>query len=201
VVQVRSSGAVAIPTRWLGGGAVVLVHLLFLLALLLTDKLSIHRSLDVRPMKVYRLPDEPMAQRPSPAASGTPSRVTSLPSVAVPHLDGPMILVRPDRPLPPGLPGMLDLSVHPGNTTSLDDLAPPSKEKQLKQFFLDSAEENQLAREPSAGTDCKSQLASKDGASVSMGVGYRDPVPIQTVCTPRSSAKELAKRNERYSPK
>ncbi len=200
MAEVRSSGAVAIPTRWLGGGAVILVHLIFLLALLLTDKLSLHRSIDARPMTVYRLPDEPMAQRPSPAASGTPSRITSLPSVATPRLDGPMILVRPDKPLPPGLPGMLDLSVHPGtNSMSLDELAPPSKEKQLKQFFRETAEANRLAREPSAGEDCQSLLA-KDRDIGSLG-GYHDTLPAETVCTPRSSAKELAKRNERFSPK
>ncbi len=45
MAQVRSSDSVAISTRWLGGGAVILVHLIFLLALLLTDKLSPHRSI------------------------------------------------------------------------------------------------------------------------------------------------------------
>jgi len=198
VAQVRNSGAVAIPTRWLGGGAVALVHLLFLLALLLTDKLSIHKSTDARTMTVYHLPEAPMALRTAPAAAGTPSRVTSLPSVAAPHLEGPMILVRPDKPLPPGLPSILDLSVHPGTGVSLDDLAPPSKEKQLKQFFRDSAEENRLAREPSAGEDCQSLLA-KDRDIGSMGA-FHDPLPAETVCTPRSSAKELAKRNQRFAP-
>ncbi len=201
MAQVRSSGAVAIPTRWLGGGAVVLVHLLFLLALLLTDKLSIHKSVDVRPMTVYRLPEEQMALRPAPAATGAPSRLTSLPSVATPHLDGPMILVRPDKPLPPGLPGILDLSIHPGaNTKTLDDLAPPSKEKQLKKFFRDSAEANRLAREPSAGEDCQSLLAKDRDIGGSLGGGFHDPLPAETVCTPRSSAKDLAKRNERFTP-
>ncbi len=200
MAQVRSSGAVAIPTRWLGGGAVALVHLLFLLALLLTDKLSIHKAIDVRPMTVYRLPEEPIAQR-APSAAGAPSRITSLPSVAAPHLDGPMILVRPDTPLPPALPGVLDLSIHPGgNKLTIDDLAPPSKEKQLKQFFKDSAEANRLAREPSAGEDCQSQLAKDRDIGGSLGQGYRDPVPMQTVCTPRNSAKDLAKRNDRFAP-
>lgn len=201
MAQVRSSGAVATPTRWLGGGAVALVHLLFLLALLFTDKLSIHKAIDVRPMKIYRLPDETMAQRPAPAAIGVPSRITSLPSVAAPHLDGPMILVRPDKPLPPGLPSILDLSIHPGTGhLTVDDLAPPSKEKQLKQFFRDSAEANRLAREPSAGEDCQSQLAKDRDIGGSLGGGYRDPVPMQTVCTPRNSAKDLAKRNDRFAP-
>jgi hypothetical protein len=184
--------------RWVGGGAVALVHLLFLLALLMTDRLTQHKVPDVRPMIVYRVPEESMATRMPPSA-GSASRITSLPSVTAPRLDGPMIVIRPDKPQSPGFQG-LDLSVKPSKTLSLDDLAPPSQEKRLKQFFKETAEANRLANEPPGGMECKSELTSKDGAAVSMGGGYRDPVPIQTVCSPRSSAKELAKRNQRYSP-
>ena len=35
----------------------------------------------------------------------------------------------------PDPPGTLDLSIHPGIAKTLDDLAPPSKDKQLKQFW------------------------------------------------------------------
>jgi hypothetical protein len=201
MAQIRSSGpAVIIPARWLGGGAVALVHLLFLVALLMTDKLTFHKIPDARTMIVYRLPEEPMAQRPAPAAAGTPSRVTSLPSVATPRLDGPMILVRPDKPLSPGLPGVLDLSVHPGTSKTLEQLGPPTQEQRLKQFFKDSDAANRQAREPSAADDCVA-VRSADTGAASLGESpVKDLIPLSTVCTPRASAKELSRRNERFAP-
>ena len=201
MAPIRSSGPAVIPTRWLGAGAVILVHLAFLLALLFTDTLAIPHSPEAKPMTVYRLPDEPITQRPAPPI-GASNRIASPQSLAAPRLEGPLFLVRPDKALPPGLPGppgILDLSIHPSPMKSLDDLAPPSKEKQLKQFFAESEEANRLAREPSAGEDCQSMLA-KDRDIGAMNGGYHDPVPMQTVCTPRNSAKELNKRNERFSP-
>jgi len=186
-----------IPARWLGGGAVALVHLLFLLALLLTDKLTLHKTADVKPMVVYRLPEEPSARRTPPSAAGTPSRVTSVPSVASPNLNGPMILVRPEKPLPAGMPS-LDLSLRPGAARSLDSLAPLTQEQRLKQFFKDSDAENRQAREPSAGEDCESLLAKdRDIGDFS---SFHDPLPAETVCTPRKSAKDLARRNQRFAP-
>jgi len=199
VAALPSSGKALtiVPARWLGGGAVALVHLLFLLALLLTDKLTLHKTADVKPMVVYRLPEEPSAQRRPLSAAGTPSRVTSLPSVATPRLDGPMILVRPEKPLPSGTPS-LDLSLRPGTVRGLDSLAPPSQEQRLKQFFKESDAENRQAREPSAGEDCESQLAKdRDIGDLS---SFHDPLPAETVCTPRRSAKEQARRNQRFAP-
>ena len=197
MAQLRNLGTPSIiPARWLGGGAVALVHLAFLFALVLTDKLTQHKSADVKPMIVYRIPEEQPAQR-APAAVGTPSRITSLPSIATPRLEGPMILVRPERPLPPGQPG-LDLTIHPGAPKTLDQLAPPSQEQRLKQFFRDSAAENRQAREPSAGEDCETLLAKdRDIANTS---SFHDPLPAETVCTPRKSAKDLARRNQRFAP-
>ena len=195
--QIRNPGPpLAIPARWLGGGAVALVHLLFLLAFLLTDKLTLHKA-DTRPMTLYRVPEN-RAPR-APAAAGTPSRVTSLPEGAAPRLQGPMILIRPDKPLTPSLPG-LDLSVRPGAPRSLDSLAPPSPEKQLRQFFKDSAEESRQALEPSAGEDCQSLLAKDRDIGTLSASPFHDPLPAETVCTPRRSAQDLARRNQRFAP-
>lgn len=205
MVQIRRARA-AVTThsaRWVGGGAVALLHLLFLLALLLTDKLSLHKAVNTRSMIVYDVPDDP-AKRQAPTALDLPSRLTSLPSIAVPHLDGPMILVRPDQPQqPPSLPLMLDLSVHdtskdPNRKRTLEELGPPSKEQQLKQFFKESAEDARHAREKSAGEDCETMMAKdRDLGSDSP---FKDPLPMETVCSPRASAKELSRRNDRFSP-
>jgi hypothetical protein len=175
---------------------VALVHLLFLLAFLLTDKLTLHKA-DMRPMTIYRVPEQPAAPR-TPAAAGRPSGVTRLPSAA-PRLQGPMILVRPDQPLPPTLPG-LDLSIHSGAPPSLDRLAPPSRETQLRQFFKDSAEENRQAREPSGGEDCRSLLARDRDVGTLSASPFRDPLPAETICTARRSAQDLARRNQRFAP-
>lgn len=184
------------PARWLGGGAVALLHLVFLLVLLMTDRLTLHKTPDVRPMTVYRIPDTPKAAPPS-LSLGTPSRAPSLPSVLAPRLDGPMILVQPEKPALPGFQG-LDLSVKPG-TKSLDDLM-PSKEKRLKQFFKDQADESSLAKELPAGEDCVASFA-KDRQDASLGdSAFKDPLPIELICSPRGAAKALAKRNQRFAP-
>lgn len=198
MAQVRGSGtALEIPARWLGGGAVALVHLLLLLAFLLTDKLTLHKA-DIRPMTIYRVPETPVPPH-APAAAGTPGRVTSLPEGTAPRLEGPMILVRPDKPPAPSLPA-LDLSVHPGAARSLDSLAPPSRQQRLRQFFTDSAEENRQALEPSAGEDCQSLLAKDRDVGTLSASPFHDPLPAETVCTPRRSAKELGRRNDRFAP-
>lgn len=206
MAQLRGSdtAVTANSARWLGGGAVALVHLAFLLALLLTDKLSLHKA-DPRAMMIYRIPEEPTARRSSAASIDVPSRITSLPSVAAPHLDGPMFLVRPDQPLPPSLPQILDLSVHdtsrdPTRKKTLEELGPPSKEQQLKQFFKESEEENRHARESSAGEDCEA-VRTSDKEAASLGTSpIKEMIPIENVCTPRNSAKELSRRNDRFSP-
>jgi hypothetical protein len=111
-----------------------------------------------------------------------------------------MILVRPERPLPPGLPGVLDLSVHPGTGTSLEALGPPSQEKRLKRFFKESEAANRQAREPSAASDCEA-VRSADTGAASLGESpVKDLIPLATVCTPRASAKALSRRNDRFAP-
>lgn len=198
----RISGtALANPTRWLGGGAVALVHLAFLLALLMTDRLTFHKGPDVRPMTVYRLPDD-AKPTPAPPAIGSPARLPSLPStVMAPRLDGPLILIQPEKPLPPSLPG-LSLSPKPGGAVkplTQDDLM-PSKEKKLQQFFSDSAAENRLSREPAAGQDCKAVVTSQKNAASLGESAFKDPLPIEQICSPTQSAKELSKRNDRFAP-
>ncbi len=200
MAQNRQSGtALAGPTRWLGGGAVALIHLCFLLAFLLTDQLTFHKSRDVRPMEVYRIAEDRRPE-PAPRSIGTPSKTTLPSAVMTPRLDGPMILIQPEKPLPPALRG-LDLSPPPLSgirPMTQDDLL-PSKQARVKQFFKDQAAENSLAREPSAGEDCEVAIASQQQAA-SLGSAFKDPLPVYTVCTPRSSAKDLSKRNDRFAP-
>jgi hypothetical protein len=202
VAKNRSSGtALAHSGRWLGGGAVALIHLAFLTALLLTDRLTFHKVPDVRPITVYHLPDD-SKPFPAPPAIGSPPRLPSLPSaVMAPRLDGPLILIQPEKPLPPSLPGLV-LSPKPGlavRPLTQDDLL-PSKEKQLKQFFADSAAENRLAREPAAGEDCKVSINSQKNAASLGESAFKDPLPLESVCTPTASAKALSKRNDRFAP-
>lgn len=201
----RNSGeALAVSGRWLGGGAVALIHLAFLLALLMTDRLTFHRTPDARPMTVYRLPDDtPAYARPAPQPITPPSSAASAPSsVLAPQLSGPMILIQPEKPLPPYLHG-LDLSVKPPangvRPLTQEDLL-PSKEAKLKQFFKDSEMANRLAREPAAGEDCQVSIATQQNAASLGESAFKDPLPVETVCSPTRSAKELSKRNDRFAP-
>jgi hypothetical protein len=205
VAKNRSSDtALAVPSRWLGGGAVALIHLAFLMAVLLTDHLTFHKTPDGRPMEIYRLPDEaPAYSRQTIQPITPPSSAASAPSsVLAPRLDGPMILIQPEKPLPPNLRG-LDLSTKPAGNgirpLTQDDLL-SSKETKLKQFFAESEERNRLDREPPAGRECEAVITSKSNAA-SLGVdAYHEPLPIDAVCTPTLSAKELSKRNDRFAP-
>ena len=186
-------------TRWLGGGAVALLHLLLLLAFLAADRLTQHNIAEPPPLTVYHVPEttRPIVAAPS---VGAPSRLMTLPSVRLPDPAGPMILVTPDQPAP-FVPRVLDLSIHPGTKKTLDDLAPPSREQALKQFFLDSVAEGRQARELSAGQDCVPSFArDRDAASLPTSP-VKDLIPIEDKCSPRESAKSLQRRNDRFSPK
>ena len=185
-------------TRWLGGGAVALLHLLLLLAFLTADRLTQRKQPEPPPITVYHVPVA--AKRvPDAPSVGPPARRPAPPPVPALDLSGPMILITPDSPAP-FVPRELDLSIHPGTRKSLDDLAPPSREKALKRFFLDSAAENRQAREPSAGGDCEASFG-RDRNAASLGESpFKDPMPIEDICTARRSAKDLARRNDRFSP-
>ena len=184
--------------RWLGGGAVALLHLLLLLAFLAADRLTRHGQPEPPPITLYRVPDTAKPSSTTPSI-GAPGRRSAAPSARTLDLSGPTILIAPDQPLP-FAPRGLDLTIHPDTRKSLDDLAPPSREKALKRFFLDSAEENRQTREPSAGEDCQVSFA-RDRNAASLGESpFKDPMPLEDVCTARRSAKDLARRNERFSP-
>lgn len=199
----RSSGtALALSGRWLGGGAVALVHLAFLLALLATDHLTFRRPPDGRAITVYHLPDDAPAYSRQTLHAMTPPAMAAPSSVLAPRLDGPMILIQPEKPLPPTLRG-LDLSVKPSGTglrpLTQEDLL-PSEESRLKQFYRDTAEANRLFLEPPAGEECKYGL-TRDSSLASLGdSAFKDPIPMTTQCTPKSSAKALSKRNQRFAP-
>jgi hypothetical protein len=139
VAQIRNPGPPPIiPARWLGGGAVALVHLAFLLALLLTDKLTLHKPADVRPMTIYRIPDQQRAPSPvsipfpKPAA---PPAMTLIPprfSVAPPSS---AITVPPAEKTAPA-------SIPRAGQPNYNDLFSGDKKAQLKQFFTDQAAED-----------------------------------------------------------
>lgn len=199
----KSQTGLASPARLLGGGAVALVHLAFFTALLLTDRLTLHKIPDGKPMHLYRLPDEtPAYNSPAIHPITPPSVAAAAPSsVLAPRLDGPLILIQPEKSLPPNLRG-LDLSVAPitgPRTVTQEDLL-PSKEARLKQFFKESQQTALYDREPSAGEDCKSGL-TKDSAAASLGESaFKDPVPMITECKARPSAKAETRRNDRFAP-
>jgi len=202
VAKNRSSGtSLALPGRWLGGGAVALIHLAFVTALLLTDRLTFHKVPDVRPMSIYRLPDD-SKPFPAPPAIGSPTRLPTLPStVMAPRLDGPMILIQPEKPLPPSMPGFI-LSPKPGagvKPLTQDDLL-SSKETKLKQFFAESEERNRMGREPPAGRDCQASITSRNNAASLGESAFHDPLPLETVCSPTEAAKALTKHNQQFAP-
>lgn len=201
MAQNRKSGtALTHPARWVGGGAVALIHLGFLLALLLTDHLTFHKTPDTRPMTIYRLPDDKPKPATVPLSLGALSRLPVPSSVMTPRLDGPMILIQPQNPVPPSIRGF-DLSPPKLSGTkplTQDDLM-PSKEKRLKQFFADQEEANRMAKEPAAGEDCQVVIASQQKAA-SLPSAFNDPIPVYSVCSPTQSAKALSKRNDRFAP-
>lgn len=199
----KSQTALASPARLLGGGAVALVHLAFFTALLLTDRLTLHKMTDGKPMHLYRLPDEtPAYSRPAIQPITPPSVAAAAPSsVLAPRLDGPMILIQPERPLPPNLRG-LDFSTAPltgPRTLTQEDLL-PSKEAKLKQFFKESEETHRLGNEPAAGQECEVAVTSQQNAASLPDSAYHEPQPVFLVCSPTLSAKGLAKRNDRFAP-
>lgn len=140
MAPIRSSGTpVTIPTRWLGGGAVALVHLAFLLALLLTDKLTLHKPADVKPMVVYRIPEGP----PAPATARVPAPKSATPPVVT--LSPPPFSVAPPSsaitimPSEKAAPAPAPQAGRP----NYNDLFSAEKKQQLKQFFTDQAAEDQ----------------------------------------------------------
>jgi hypothetical protein len=152
-------------------------------------------------MTVYRLPDDKPKPATVPLSLGSLSRLPIPSAVMTPRLDGPMILIQPELPLPPSLRGF-DLSPPKLSATkplTQDDLM-PSKEKQLKQFFADQEEAHRLTKEPSAGKDCVAVTnVARNAASLGESA-FKDPIPVEEVCSPRGSAKELSKRNDRFAP-
>jgi hypothetical protein len=180
---------------------VALIHLGFLIALLLTDRLTFHKGPEARPMTVYRLPDDKPKPATVPLSLGSLSRLPIPSAVMTPRLNGPMILIQPETSVPPSLRGF-DLSPPKLSATkplTQDDLM-PSKEKRLKQFFADQEEANRLAKEPSAGEDCVASTSNARNAASLGESAFKDPLPIESICSPRGSAKELSKRNDRFAP-
>ena len=197
----KSGTALTHPARWVGGGAVALIHLGFLLVLLMTDRLTFHRGPEARPMAVYRLPDDKPKPATVPLSLGSLSRMPIPSAVMTPRLDGPMILIQPETPVPPSLRGF-DLSpprLSGARPLTQEDLL-PSKEAKLKQFFAESEERNRLNREPPAGRDCIASITSKNNAASLGESAFHDPLPLEEVCTPTQSAKALARRNDRFAP-
>ena len=182
--------------RWLGGGAVALLHLLMLLAFLAADRLTQRQLPEQPPPILYRVPQTPKA---APAGGNSGHLAVPL-LLKAPDLPVPAIELRPDPPavlLPQGL----DLQIHPGATKTLDDLAPPSREQALKKFFLESAAEGRQARELSAGKDCVPVFARDRDAALLPTSPIKDMIPIEDKCSPRESAASLGRRNDRFSPK
>ena len=119
-----------------------LVHLAFLLALLLTDKLTLHKPADIKPMAVYRIPEEqqraPTLGAPIPKPAAPPAIILSPPtfSVAPPQIGRPSpITVTPAEKTNPA-PGFQ------AGRPNYNDLFSPEKKERLKQFFADQAAED-----------------------------------------------------------
>lgn len=195
----RQAHALDNSARWLGGGAVALLHLLGLLAFLATDRLAQRKLPEPPPLILYHIPDK--AGPAPPPSGGAPSRILIPAPVRVPDLPSAVILVAPMPDQPLSVPRGLDLSIHSDAKKSLDDLAPPSRERQLKQFFLDSAAEGRQAQEPSAGKDCEPAFARDQDAASLPTSPIKSRIPIWNECLSRKSAQDLARRNDRFSPK
>ena len=139
MAQLRSPGkALDHPARWLGGGAVALVHLAFLLALLLTDKLTLHRTVDVRPMTIYRIPEQqktpPRAGMPAPKPAAPPTMTLTPPRFSVAPPVSPVTAAPTERSAPAAPPQ--------AGRPSYNDLFSQEKKEQFKQFFADQAAED-----------------------------------------------------------
>lgn len=139
MAQLRSPGkALDHPARWLGGGAVALVHLVFLLALLLTDKLTLHRAADVKPMTVYRIPERQAAPPrdgvPLPKTAAPPALTLTPPRFGVAPPSSPTTAVPAERTAP--------AAASQAGRPNYNDLFSGQKKEQFKQFFAGQAAED-----------------------------------------------------------
>lgn len=198
--------AQASAARWGGIGAVLLLHLVVLIAFLTMDH---HRKVEaIGPaMLLTRLsPDRPAPPPAVPLLDASQRLTLSAPPLPLPPFavrSGPGAITVPATEQP-STPRFLDFSVKHDDKKTIEDLF-PSKETRLKQFFVDQAKRDAIDNENTNGNedgDCSVSSASAQNLSAptSNGMSSQDVIP-DVGCSKKKSYRALQERNNRYSPK